>query len=154
MQKKAITGLAAVIIIGALVFILLNAPKKPAQQAQTPTPPPAASPSPTAETMESSVKHTVFSEKPGPNLTRHSFEGDIKSISTNGSNTEIFLQNKSQESLPSFILKNDTRLWKKTGSQFSRAQESDIKIGSHVDLQLDKEDTQGFWIFRDVYILK
>ncbi len=100
------------------------------------------------------VKEIVFKNKPGPGLTRHSFEGYIKAINTEGPDPKIILFNESNLVLPRFVLTNSIGVWEKTGSKFQEAQISDIKIGSQVVLHVDKNDEKDFWIFRDVYIIK
>lgn len=107
-----------------------------------------------SSTLESVVKETVFQKKPGSELTRHSFEGDVKEITADGQSSKIVLLNESNLTLPDFIVKSTTRVWKKTGVKFEPTQIGDVKIGSHIDLHLDKDDKQGFWILRDIYILK
>ena len=102
---------------------------------------------------EALIKETVFDHKPGPGLTRHSFEGDVKAI-TNDPERKIILVNSTGLNPPDFVSRDKTRFWKKVGTEFVQSSLSDVKIGSHVDIHMDKDDKDGFWICRDIYILE
>ncbi len=147
MDKKTLSII--VIVVVALAAFIFTKNRQDGNVNPPPQPPPVVN-----EGGESTVKQVVFPEKPGPGLTRYSFEGDVKAVNATDAGKQIILENAGKLSLPDFTIKSDTRIWKKAGTQFEKAAASEIKVGSHVDLQLDKEDTQGFWIFRDIYILK
>ena len=151
MDKKLLLILLAVIVGAGIIVALIysGSGQKETQNKAAGQNAPTNTTKVTAKT-ETVVKETVLNTKPGPNLTRHSFEGDVKSVASN----TIVLQNGSNSVLPDFTVKSSTNISKRVGTKFEPAQMSDIKVGSHVDLHMDHEDVQNFWIFRDIYILK
>lgn len=147
MNNKILTVLGVIVGVGLLVFIyVVNTQNSPgAKNSEVPKVP---------TTAKSLVKETIPETKPGPGLTRHVFNGDIKTITADGQGQKIVLKNENMLTVPDFVVTAKVRIWKKVGGQFVKAETSDIKANSQVDLHLDKDDKQGFWIFRDVYVLK